>query len=79
MNGVFLRGRRDAPILTTSGKNRDGTYIAEFRTAAGEALAISILRTEAAVIRHFREGMPVCRTGREEPLARLMVAQAALI
>jgi hypothetical protein len=36
----------------------DGTYIVEFRTAAGEALAISIPRTEAAVIRHFQERMP---------------------
>ena len=47
--------------MTTTGKNRimihgpkaDGTYVVEFRTAAGEALAISIPRTEAAVIRHF--------------------------
>jgi len=39
-----------------SGKNRimifgpktDGTYVVEFRTAAGEALAISIPRTEAS-------------------------------
>jgi hypothetical protein len=29
----------------------------EFRTAAGEAMAISIPRSEAAVIRHFQEGM----------------------
>jgi hypothetical protein len=36
----------------------DGTYVIEFRTAAGEALAISIPRTEAAVIRHFQERMP---------------------
>jgi hypothetical protein len=34
-----------------------GTYIVEFRTAAGEALAISIPRTEASVIRHFQERM----------------------
>ena len=48
------------------GKNRimifgpkdDGTYIVEFRTAAGESLAISIPRTEAAVIRYFQERMP---------------------
>jgi hypothetical protein len=48
---------------TATGKNRimifgpkaDGTYVIEFRTAAGEALAISIPRTEAAVIRHFQE------------------------
>jgi hypothetical protein len=46
----------------SEGKNRimifgpkdDGTYVVEFRTAAGEALAISIPRTEASVIRHFR-------------------------
>jgi hypothetical protein len=49
-----------------SGKNRimifgpktDGTYVVEFRTAAGEALAISIARTEASVVRHFQERMP---------------------
>ena len=46
-----------------TGKNRimiygpkdDGTYVVEFRTADGEALAISIPRTEAHVIRHFQE------------------------
>ena len=49
-----------------TGKNRimiygpkgDGTYIVEVRTAAGEALAISIPRSEASVIRHFQERMP---------------------
>jgi hypothetical protein len=52
--------------MTTSGKNRimiygpkgDGTYVIEFRTAAGDVLAISIPRTETAVIRHFQERMP---------------------
>jgi len=52
--------------ITPHGKNRtmifgpknDGTYVVEFRTAAGEALAISIPRIEAAVIRHFQERMP---------------------
>ena len=52
--------------MTTTGKNRimiygpkeDGTYVVEFKTAAGEAMAISIPRTEAAVIRHFQERMP---------------------
>jgi hypothetical protein len=52
--------------MTTTGKNRimifgpktDGTYVVEFRTAEGEALAISIPRTETAVIRHFQERMP---------------------
>ena len=49
-----------------TGKNRimiygpkdDGTYIVEFKTAADEVLAISIPRTECAVIRHFQERMP---------------------
>ena len=40
------------------GPKNDGTYVVEFRTAAGETLAISIPRTEAAVIRHFQERMP---------------------
>jgi hypothetical protein len=52
--------------MTPTGKNRimifgpkdDGTYVVEFRTADGEALAISIPRSEAAVIRHFQERMP---------------------
>ena len=52
--------------MTTNGKNRimifgpkdDGTYVVEFRTAAGEVLAISIPRSEAAVIRYFQERMP---------------------
>jgi hypothetical protein len=34
------------------------SYIVEFRTAEGEALAISIPRAEAAVIRHFQAKMP---------------------
>jgi hypothetical protein len=48
------------------GKNRimiygpkdDSTYVIEFRTAEGETLAISIPRTEVAVVRHFQERMP---------------------
>jgi hypothetical protein len=32
--------------------------IVEFRMAAGEALPISIPRTETAVIRYFQERMP---------------------
>jgi hypothetical protein len=46
--------------MTTTGKNRimiygpkdDGTYIVEFRTAAGEALAISIPRTALHIKLH---------------------------
>ena len=40
------------------GLKDDGTYVVEFRTAEGEALAISIPRTETAVIRHFQKRMP---------------------
>ena len=51
--------------MTMEGKNRimiygpkpDGTYVIEFRTDACETLAISIPRTEAAVIRHLQERM----------------------
>ena len=44
--------------ITIYGPKSDGTYIVEFRTAAGEALAISIPRTEATVIRHFQRERP---------------------
>ena len=48
------------------GKNRimiygpkpDDTYVVEFTTAAGEALAIVIPAGETRVIRHFQERMP---------------------
>jgi hypothetical protein len=40
------------------GPKEDGTYAAEFMTADGDVLAISIPRTEAHVIRHFQERMP---------------------
>jgi hypothetical protein len=54
--------------MAATGKNRimifgpkdDGSYVVEFRTAAGEALAISIPCGEAAVIRHFQKRMPPC-------------------
>jgi hypothetical protein len=38
------------------GPKTDGTYVVEFRTAEGESLAISIPRTEAAVIRTTSDG-----------------------
>jgi hypothetical protein len=52
--------------MTTTGKNpimifgpkTDGTYVVEFRTSEGDVLAISIPRTETAVIQHFQERMP---------------------
>ena len=40
------------------GPKSDGTYVVEFRTADGEPLAISIPRTETAVVRYFQERMP---------------------
>ena len=40
------------------GPKSDGTYVIEFRTAAGAALAISIPASEATGIRHFQERMP---------------------
>src|SRR5205807_941937 len=63
------------------GPKDDGTYIVEFRTAAGESLAISIPRSEAAVIKHFQERMshglfvPDGATGAMRPfLFRVLVA-----
>jgi hypothetical protein len=49
--------------ITATGKNRimiygpknDGTYVVEFKTTAGEALAISVPRNETAVLKHFQE------------------------
>jgi hypothetical protein len=38
------------------GPNDNGTYVVKFGT--GEALAISIPRTETTVIRHFQERTP---------------------
>jgi hypothetical protein len=40
------------------GPKTDGTYIVEFRTADGEALAISVPAGETRVLKHFQERMP---------------------
>jgi hypothetical protein len=40
------------------GPKNDGTYIVEFRTAAGEVLAISVPGSEAAVLKRFQARMP---------------------
>jgi hypothetical protein len=40
------------------GPKTDDTYVIEFRTAAAEALAISVPRNETAVLKHFQERMP---------------------
>ena len=36
----------------------DGTFIIEFKTAEGDALAISVPRSEAAALKHFKRGCP---------------------
>jgi hypothetical protein len=53
--GMAMTGNNRIMIY---GPKNDGTYVVEFKTAAGEVLAISIPRTETAVIRHFQERMP---------------------
>jgi hypothetical protein len=40
------------------GPKNDGTYIIEFKTAAGEALAISVPAGETRVLKYFQERMP---------------------
>jgi hypothetical protein len=40
------------------GPKKDGTYVVEFKTADGEALAISVPRGETRVLKHFQERMP---------------------
>jgi hypothetical protein len=40
------------------GPKNDGTYRVEFRTADGEALAISVTVGETRVLKHFEERMP---------------------
>ena len=40
------------------GPKNDGTHIVEFRTAEGEALAISVPAGETRVLKHFQERMP---------------------
>jgi hypothetical protein len=40
------------------GPKKDGTYIAEFKTSKGEALAISVLAGETRVLEHFQARMP---------------------
>jgi hypothetical protein len=57
LGSILLANRLCTQFLGIVAKS-DGTYVIEFRTAAGESLAISIHGTEAAVIRHFQERMP---------------------
>jgi hypothetical protein len=39
-------------------RSPDGTYIIEFKTVAGEALAISVPAGETRVLKHFQERIP---------------------
>jgi hypothetical protein len=45
--------------ITISGPEDDGTYVVEFQTSTGEVPTISIPSSDAAVIRHFQERMPL--------------------
>jgi hypothetical protein len=45
-------------ILCLAMCSLNGWYVTEFKTAAGEALAISMLRGETTVLKHFQERMP---------------------
>ena len=40
--------------ISILGPRDDGTYIVEFRTVAGERLAISVPETKATVLKHFQ-------------------------
>ena len=40
------------------GPKSDGTYVVEFKTSDGEALAISVPVGETRVLKHFQERMP---------------------
>jgi hypothetical protein len=44
--------------ITIYGPKSDGAYIVEFKTAAGETLAISVPSGETAVLQHFQARMP---------------------
>jgi hypothetical protein len=67
-------------VAPPSGQNRvmiygpknDGTYIVEFRTADGEALAISVPASETRVLKHFQT-----RRGRRRHLIARATRQRA--
>jgi hypothetical protein len=68
--------------MAVTGKNRimiygpknDGTYVVEFRTAKGEVLAISIPRTETAVIEHFQESRAALQWKGGMPMSTIAAA-----
>jgi hypothetical protein len=56
-------GKQETAVIAKNrimiyGPKSDGTYIAEFKTADGEALAISVPAGETRVLKHFQERMP---------------------
>src|SRR5258708_1468216 len=55
MRGAPASGQNRVMIY---GPKNDGTYIVEFRTADGEALAISVPASETRVLKHFQKRMP---------------------
>ena len=55
VGGVAMTGKNRIMIY---GPKNDGTYIIEFKTAAGEALAISVPAGETRVLKYFQERMP---------------------
>ena len=57
-NGAKRNGDDQQNRVMIYGPKTDDTYVIEFRTAAGEALAISVPRNETAVLKHFQERMP---------------------
>jgi hypothetical protein len=54
--GAVMPDQQDK--ITICGPKVDGTYVVEFRTAAGQSLAISVARGETAVLEHFQVRMP---------------------
>jgi hypothetical protein len=48
-------------LIIIFGSKNDGTRVVEFRTTEGEVLAISIPRSETAMIRYFQERLQPVR------------------
>jgi hypothetical protein len=69
---VALMGKGQIMI---QGPKADGTYVVTFRTAADEALAISVTRDETAVLKHFQERMPEGLLMSETPQAHQAIGE----
>jgi hypothetical protein len=46
------------PRGSRSATKNDGTYVVEFKTADGEALAINVPVGQTHILKHFQERMP---------------------